>query len=165
MEGVNTQGKNMPNSASGREGGREGREGGKRGWKGGKGARGGRGRGREGRLDSPVTAGLRVWVRPGARCGGTSLQQGCCRTWGARLRAGGEIQAGGGAAGAGQTCAGCAVTVGLSCDLALLKVLMRPDVGVEARGTQDVVVAQRSGGEEQCIAASERPAPGAGRGQ
>ncbi len=36
---------------------------------------------------------------------------------------------------------------------------------VEARGTQDVLAAQRSGGEEQCIAATERPAPGAGRGQ
>ena len=64
----------------------------------------------------------------------------------------------------GLTCVGCAVTVGL-CDLALLKVLMRPDGVVEARGTQDVVAALRSGGEEQCIAATERPAPGAGRGQ
>jgi len=42
---------------------------------------------------------------------------------------------------------------------------MRPDGVVEARGTQDVVAALRSGGEEQCIAATERPAPGAGRGQ
>ena len=51
------------------------------------------------------------------------------------------------------------------CDLALLKVLMQPDGVVEARGTQDVVAALRSGGEEQCIAATERPAPVAGRGQ
>ncbi len=51
------------------------------------------------------------------------------------------------------------------CDLALLKVLMQPDGVVEARGTQDVVAALRSGGEEQCIAATERPVPGAGRGQ
>ncbi len=55
--------------------------------------------------------------------------------------------------------------MGLGCYLALLKVLMRPDGVVEARGTQDVVAAQRSGGEEQCIAATERPARGAGRGQ
>ncbi len=83
---------------------------------------------------------------------------------GARLRAGGEIEAGGGAAGAGLTCVGCAVTVGL-CDLALLKVLMRPDGVVEARGTQDVLAALRSGGEDQCIAATEMPALGAGLGQ
>ncbi len=60
------------------------------------------------------------------------------RTWGARLRVGREILAGGCAAGAGLTCVGCAVTVGL-CDLALLKVLMRPDGVVDVRGTQDVV--------------------------
>jgi hypothetical protein len=75
------------------------------------------------------------------------------------------MQAVGGAAGAGLTCVGSAVTVGVGCDLALLKSLMRPDVVVELRGTQDVVAAQRSGGEGQCIAATERPAPGAGRGQ
>ncbi len=46
MEGINSRGKDMTNSASGREGGREGREGGKRGWKGG----------REGRLEVPVIA-------------------------------------------------------------------------------------------------------------
>jgi hypothetical protein len=32
------------------------------------------------------------------------------------------------------------------------------------RGTQNVVAALRSGGEEQCIAATERPTHGAGRG-
>ncbi len=47
--------------------------------------------------------------------------------------------------------------------MALLKVLMRPDGVVEARGTQDVVAALRSGGEEQFIAATERPATGVGR--
>jgi hypothetical protein len=57
------------------------------------------------------------------------------------------------------------VMVGVGCDLTLLKALTRPDVVVEARGTQDLDAAQRSGGEEQCIAAAERPAPGAGRGQ
>ena len=38
----------------------------------------------------------------------------------------------------GLTCVGCAVTVGL-CDLALLKVLMRPDGVEDVRGTHDVV--------------------------
>ncbi len=53
------------------------------------------------------------------------------------------------------------------CNLALLKVLMRPDGVVEARGpgTHDLVAVLRSGGEEQCIAAEDRPALGAGRGQ
>ncbi len=39
---------------------------------------------------------------------------------------------------AGLTCVGYAVMVGL-CDLALLKVLMRPDGVVDVRGTQNVV--------------------------
>jgi hypothetical protein len=38
--------------------------------------------------------------------------------------------------------------------------LMQPDVVVEERGTQDVVAAQTAGVEEQCIAATERPAEG-----
>ncbi len=75
------------------------------------------------------------------------------------------MQAEGGSGGVGLTYVGCAVTVVIGCDLALLKALMRPDFVVEARGTQDVVAAQRSKGEEQCIAAAERPAPGAGQGQ
>ncbi len=40
------------------------------------------------------------------------------------------MQAEGGTVGAGLTCVGCAVTVGVGCDLALLKALMRPDVVV-----------------------------------
>ncbi len=58
---------------------------------------------------------------------GTSLQQCCCRTWGAR-RAGGEpeMHAEGDAGGAGLTvtCVWCAVMVGVCCYLALLKMLM-----------------------------------------
>jgi hypothetical protein len=42
---------------------------------------------------------------------------------------------------------------------------MLPDGVVEARGTQDVAAALRSGEEEQCISATERPAPGAVRVQ
>jgi hypothetical protein len=51
VEGVNARGKDMPNSASRREGGREGREGGREG--GGEGRDGGR---REGRLEALVMA-------------------------------------------------------------------------------------------------------------
>ncbi len=43
--------------------------------------------------------------------------------------------------------------------MALLKVMMRPDGVVDVRGTQDVVAALRSGGEEQRIDATERPLP------
>ncbi len=76
--------------------------------------------------------------------GGTRLQQCSCRTWGAR-RAGGEMQAEEGAGGAGLpvTCVGYAVTVGVSCVLALLKGLMRPDLMVEASGTGNVVGMQK----------------------
>ncbi len=104
--------------------------------------------------------------------GGTSLQQSCCRTWGAK-RAGGEMQAEKGTVGAGLTCVGRSVTGDVGCDLALLTALIRPDSVVAARGTQDVVAAQRSPmcwtadgrGKGQCIAATERPAPGVGRGK
>jgi hypothetical protein len=41
--------------------------------------------------------------------------------------------------------------VGVGCDLALLKALMRPDLVVEARGTQDVVAAQRSPTESKVL--------------
>ncbi len=49
-----------------------------------------------------------------------------------------------GAGWMGLTWVGCAVTVGVSCYLALLKVLMRPVIVVEASVAQDVVEAQRS---------------------
>ncbi len=53
MEGVNTRGVDIPNSASGREGGREEREGGA---PGGMEGREEGGEGRDGRLEAPVTA-------------------------------------------------------------------------------------------------------------
>jgi hypothetical protein len=115
VEGVNTRWKDMPNSASGREGGRrggrEGREGGTMEGRRGGGEGGGEG-GRECRLEAPVTA--QRLGSPRRKVWGHKPAAGLLQDGGARLMAGGEIQAGGGAAGAGLTCVGCAVTVGLS---------------------------------------------------
>ncbi len=54
------------------------------------------------------------------------------------------MQAEEGAGWVGLTCVWCAITVGVSCYLALLKALMRPVIVVEASVAQDVVAAQRS---------------------
>ncbi len=90
MEGANTRGEDMPNSASGREGGREGEE---------------RVEGREGASSLPSPRGRGEGRRGGqvrCTCNGSAPEfaqarglgaQACsrCRTWGARLRAGGEM--------------------------------------------------------------------------
>ncbi len=56
--------------------------------------------------------------------------------------------------------------VGVGCDVLLLKALMRPDLVVEASGTQDVMAAQRSPTGSNVLDGGRRKAePGAGRGQ
>jgi hypothetical protein len=148
---VNAQGKDIPNSASEREGGKEERVEGR---EGPRGVRGEGGTLREGRLEAPVTAQQlgsprrEVWGRKPAAgllqdVGSKAEGRRGDSSWGRRCRGGTDLHR--------VRSHGGPVRLGV--------------VVVEARGTQDVLAAQGSWAEEQCIAATERPAPGAGRGQ